>query len=225
MALALLAAVADVLTPLYAGKLIDAVASGAAGDAQVWHGAMTAFWLLVALGLGAMLLRQAVYYSIIGFTLRMMNGMMSSAFHRVQRLSTDWHANSFAGSTVRKITRGMWAVDQLNDTLLIALLPSVVMLVGATALLGWHWPLMGLVVGLGSVMYIAFTALLSLRYVAPAARLGNAWDTRMGGALADAVTCNAVVRPSAPNGARKRGWRAWSTSGAAAPAAPGCAAR
>ena len=47
-----------------------------------------------------MLLRQAVYYSIIGFTLRMMNGMMSSAFH--QRLSTDWHANSFAGSTVRK---------------------------------------------------------------------------------------------------------------------------
>ena len=84
---------------------------------------MTAFWLLVALGLGAMLLRQAVYYSIIGFTLRMMNGMMSSAFHRVQRLSTDWHANSFAGSTVRKITRGMWAVDQLNDTLLIALLP------------------------------------------------------------------------------------------------------
>ena len=194
MALALLAAVADVLTPLYAGKLIDAVASGAAGDAQVWHGAMTAFWLLVALGLGAMLLRQAVYYSIIGFTLRMMNGMMSSAFHRVQRLSTDWHANSFAGSTVRKITRGMWAVDQLNDTLLIALLPSVVMLVGATALLGWHWPLMGLVVGLGSVMYIAFTALLSLRYVAPAARLGNAWDTRMGGALADAVTCNAVVK-------------------------------
>ena len=51
MALALLAAVADVLTPLYAGKLIDAVASRAAGDAQVWHGAMTAFWLLVALGL------------------------------------------------------------------------------------------------------------------------------------------------------------------------------
>ena len=46
MALALLAAVADVLN---AGKLIDA----GAGDAQVWHAAMTAFWLLVALGLGA----------------------------------------------------------------------------------------------------------------------------------------------------------------------------
>ena len=41
---------------------------------------------------------------------------------------------------------------------------------------------MGLVVGLGSVMYIAFTALLSLRYVAPAARLATpgtrAWAAR-----------------------------------------------
>ncbi|MFP3741365.1 ABC transporter ATP-binding protein, partial [Burkholderia sp. SIMBA_019] len=76
----------------------------------------------------------------------------SNAFYRVQRFSTDWHANSFAGSTVRKITRGMWAVDVLNDTLLVALLPSVVMLVGATVLLGVYWPVMGLVVGLGSVL-------------------------------------------------------------------------
>ncbi len=192
--LALLSAVTDVLTPLYAGKLVDAVASGAAGDEIVWSAAITAFWLLIALGIGGTLLRQAIFQNIITFTLKMMNGIVSSAFYRVQRFSTDWHANSFAGSTVRKITRGMWAVDILNDTLLIALLPSVVMLVGATALLGAHWPIMGLVVGLGSVLYIAVTAALSLGYVAPAARLGNAWDTRMGGALADAVSCNAVVK-------------------------------
>ena len=172
---------------------------------------MTAFWLLVALGLGAMLLRQAVYYSIIGFTLRMMNGMMSSAFHRVQRLSTDWHANSFAGSTVRKITRGMWAVDQLNDTLLIALLPSVVMLVGATALLGWHWPLMGLVVGLGSVMYIAFTALLSLLRGAgraPGQRLGHAHGRRAGRRRDLQRRGQGLRRRTA----RGRGWRAWSAA-------------
>ncbi|MFF7057147.1 ABC transporter ATP-binding protein [Achromobacter spanius] len=192
--LALLSAVADILTPMYAGRLVDAVASGSSGDALAWDAAITAFWLLVALGVGGTLLRQAVFQNIITFTLKMMNGIVSNAFYRVQRFSTDWHANSFAGSTVRKITRGMWAVDILNDTLLIALLPSVVMLVGATALLGAHWPLMGLVVGLGSVLYIAVTAALSLGYVAPAARLGNAWDTRMGGALADAVSCNAVVK-------------------------------
>ncbi|MCW0207592.1 MAG: ABC transporter ATP-binding protein/permease [Achromobacter sp.] len=192
--LALLSSLADVLTPLYAGRLVDAVASGAAGDELVWSAALTSFWLLIALGIGGTLLRQGVFQNIIAFTLKMMNEIVSNAFYRVQRFSTDWHANSFAGSTVRKVTRGMWAVDLLNDTLLIALLPSVVMLVGATALLGAHWPMMGLVVGAGSVLYIAVTATLSLRYVAPAARLGNAWDTRMGGALADAVSCNAVVK-------------------------------
>ena len=192
--LALLGALADVLTPMFAGRLIDAVASGAADDGRAWTMAMHAFWALIALGVGGTLLRQAMFQSIIGFTLKMMNGIVSHAFHRVQRFSTDWHANSFAGSTVRKITRGMWAVDLLNDTLLIALLPSVAMLVGATVMLGLHWPVMGLVVGLGSVLYIAVTTTLSLTYVAPAARLGNAWDTRMGGALADAVSCNAVVK-------------------------------
>jgi len=193
-ALVMLSAVADVLTPMFAGHLVDAIASGPAARASAWHAAITAFCVLAALGLGATLLRQAMYFNIIKLTLKMMSEIAANAFHRVQRFSTDWHANSFAGSTVRKITRGMWALDLLNDTLLIALFPSLVMLVGATLLLGWRWPMMGAVVGVGSVLYIAVTVALSLGFVAPAARLANAWDTRMGGALADAVSCNGVVK-------------------------------
>jgi len=112
----------------------------------------------------------------------------------VQRFSTDWHANSFAGSTVRKISRGMWAFDILNDTVLIAVFPSIIMLVGSTVLLGAMWPLMGAIVGIGSLIYIGITALTSVAWVAPAASLANSWDTRMGGALADAISCNAVVK-------------------------------
>ncbi|CAB3689289.1 Putative multidrug export ATP-binding/permease protein [Paraburkholderia sediminicola] len=193
-ALVLLSALADVLTPMFAGRLVDAIASGSASDAVAWHAAITAFCVLGALGLGAELLRQGVFFNLIRLTLKMMSEIAGNAFHRVQRFSTDWHANSFAGSTVRKITRGMWALDLLNDTLLVALLPSLVMLVGATVLLGWRWPMMGAVVGIGSVLYIAVTVALSLGFVAPAARLANAWDTRMGGALADAVSCNGVVK-------------------------------
>ncbi|WP_186210974.1 ABC transporter ATP-binding protein [Burkholderia gladioli] len=191
---ALLAALGDVLTPLFAGKLVDAVSLGLTDRAAAWSAALHAFTTLIALGIAATLLRQAMFMNIIVLTLRMMSEISAGAFHRVQRFSTDWHANSFAGSTVRKITRGMWALDLLNDTLLVALLPSVVMLGGATLLLGWHWPVMGLVVGAGSVLFIAITVGLSLGVIAPAARLGNAWDTRLGGALADSVSCNAVVK-------------------------------
>ncbi|RAZ77404.1 ABC transporter ATP-binding protein [Mesorhizobium atlanticum] len=190
----LLSTLADVLTPFYSGRLVDAVASGAGTDAVAWNAAMAAFSILMALALAGVVLRNAAFLWIVELTLKMMSDIAADAFHRVQRFSTDWHANSFAGSTVRKITRGMWALDLLNDTILIALLPSVVMLVGSTLLLGWFWPLMGAVVAAGSVLFIAVTAMLSLGYVAPAARLANSWDTRLGGALADAVSCNAVVK-------------------------------
>jgi ATP-binding cassette subfamily B protein len=190
----LCATLADVLTPLFAGQLIDAMAGGAASDEAAWAAAIQAFLILLLLGLAAVVLRQLSFQGVIVFTLRMMTSIAADAFHRVQRFSTDWHANSFAGSTVRRITRGMWAIDDHNDTLLIALFPSLVMLVGSTLLLSLYWPLMGLVVGLGSLLYLVVTVLLSVAYVAPAASLANAWDTRMGGALADAVSCNAVVK-------------------------------
>lgn len=188
------ATIAEVLTPLFAGQLVDAIASGGSADDTVRGSAVTAFTVIILLGITSVVLRQFTFLGIIRLTLVMMSRIAGNSFHRVQRFSTDWHANSFAGSTVRKITRGMWALDLLNDTLLVALLPSFVMLVGATLLLGWQWPVMGLVVGLGSVIYIAVTVAVSMGFVAPAATLANSWDTKLGGALADAVSCNSVVK-------------------------------
>ncbi|MDQ0324718.1 ATP-binding cassette subfamily B protein [Rhodopseudomonas julia] len=189
----ILATLAEVFTPLFAGRIVDAIAAGAT-DPDARHSAIVAFVTVTALGLASVGLRQLAFFQIITLTLKMIREVAEDAFHRIQRFSTDWHANAFAGSTVRKITRGMWALDLLNDTLLVALLPSFVVLVGATALLGTFWPVMGLVIGLGALAYLAVTVTLSVGWVAPAATLANAWDTRLGGALADAVSCNAVVK-------------------------------
>jgi len=85
-------------------------------------------------------------------------------------------------------------VDMMDDILLLELLPALLVLVGSSLLLGWHWPGMGVMVAAGAVVYIAVSVSLSLYYVAPAARLSNAQDTRIGAAMADAITCNAVVK-------------------------------
>ena len=180
---------AEVMVPVFSGRIVDAIAGGDAADQ-----ALRAFVIVVALGLTSVALRWFIFNGIIRLTLKTMADVTNNGFHKVQRFSTDWHANSFAGSTVRKITRGMWALDSLNDLLLIALLPSLVMLVGATIVLGSYWPVMGLIVGLGSLIYVGVTVGLSMGYVSPAARLANAWDTRLGGALADAISCNSVVK-------------------------------
>ncbi|KKB13098.1 multidrug ABC transporter ATPase [Devosia geojensis] len=192
--LVIVSTLAEVMIPLFSGQIVDAITNASNSEQTAWMQAMRAFAIAVALGLTGVTLRYFIFNGIIKLTLKMMAEIVNSGFHRVQRFSTDWHANSFAGSTVRKITRGMWALDALNDLLLVALLPSVVMLVGATVLMALHWPIMGLVVGVGSVIYIAVTVTLSMGFVAPAASLANAWDTRLGGALADAVSCNPVVK-------------------------------
>lgn len=192
MAAVLIATLAEVFVPLFAGRLIDAL-SLADRDAA-WRSATVAFLAIAALGFLMVSARHATYVVIVRLTLRMMSDVAADAFARVQRFSADWHASTFAGSTVRKISRGMWSLDVLHDTLLVALFPSLVALAGSALLLGWHWPVMGLVVAVGAVAFVALTLVLSMIYVAPAARLSNAWDTRVGGVLADAVGCNAVVK-------------------------------
>ena len=191
--LALMAA-AELALPVLAGQMIDALADAARQRDVAVRDALAAFAAIVGLGVVLVALRYGLFRAIIRFTLRMMSEVAHETFWRVQRFSTDWHANSFAGATVRKLSRGMWAFDLLNDTVLVALWPSLLVLVGATVLFGWHWPTMGLAVGVGTVLYVAVTVKLSLDYVTPATRRSNAWDSRMGGALADAVSCNPVVK-------------------------------
>jgi ATP-binding cassette subfamily B protein len=187
------ATVADLFMPLFSGHLVDAMTLGAS-DAAARSAAFTAFGFIVVLGIVSTILRFLGLQAIVPFTLQIMSDVARDAFMRVQRFSTDWHANSFAGSVVRKITRGMWALDLLNDTILMALLPSLMVLLGSMILLGLHWPSLGLVIAVGAAIYVPMIAVFSTRFIAPAARVSNAWDTRVGGTLADAITCNAVVK-------------------------------
>jgi ATP-binding cassette subfamily B protein len=187
------ATIADLFMPIFSGNLVDAMTRGAANPAAR-HQAFVALAGIILLGLASMIVRLLGFRAIVPFTLRMMSDVARDAFMRVQRFSTDWHSNSFAGSTVRKITRGMWALDLLNDTIFMALLPSLLVLLGSMILLGLHWPSLGLAVAAGAVIYLPMIVWFSTSYIAPAARASNAWDTKVGGTLADALTCNAVVK-------------------------------
>ncbi|MBN9081798.1 MAG: multidrug ABC transporter ATP-binding protein [Rhizobiales bacterium 62-17] len=184
------ATLAEIAIPIFAGQMIDAITAGPEQANLAWR-ALAVMLVLAAFGV---VCRQLFFTGITYLTTAIMSRVAQDAFARLQRFSTDWHANNFAGSTVRKITRGMWALDLLFDTLLVAILPSIFVLIGTTIILAHQWPVLGLVVLVGSIGFVAMTVVLSVYYAAPAARLANRWDTRMGGALADAITCNGVVK-------------------------------
>jgi ATP-binding cassette subfamily B protein len=188
------ATVADLFLPVFSGRLIDAITRQGPRRQQAFHDALNAVAIMAALGAVLIAGRYLAFKGICRFTTQLMARIAADAFWRVQRFSSDWHANNFAGSIVRRITRGMWAVDLMNDTLLLALLPALVALVGSSLVMGLRWPGMGLLLGTASVLYVAISIALAVRYVAPAARLSNAQDTKLGGTLADSITCNAVVK-------------------------------
>src|SRR6202034_807080 len=153
---------ADLMLPVYSGKLVDAVAMHAAARPVALRTALGAIAMMVILGMTLAVLRYVALSGIIRLTLRLMSRFASDAFWRVQRFSTDWHANSFAGAIVRRITRGMWAVDMMDDILLLQFVPALMVLVGSSLLLGMHWPSMGAMVGEGALAYIGVSISLSL---------------------------------------------------------------
>ncbi|WP_299654826.1 ABC transporter ATP-binding protein [uncultured Tateyamaria sp.] len=187
--LVLTSTAADISIPVVTGRLIAAVSEAT----SPWG----AFAILLGLGAVSIAAKVLSYFAIIALTVPTMRVAEAEAFAHVQRLPADWHANAFAGSTVRQITRGTWALDDMADVLLLALLPSTLVLLGTIGTLtAFRWEV-GLVAALGALLFLGLSLTLTLFWVAPAARLSNAQDSRVSGALADAITSNAVVRAHA----------------------------
>ena len=115
----------DVSVPMASGRFVDAVVRGARDNP--WP----AIWALgIFVGLGALFQssRQIVTFLLNRMSARAITAIGRDAFAKVQRFSMDWHANSFAGATVRKITRGMMSFDTFTDTVAFGLLPALIVI-------------------------------------------------------------------------------------------------
>lgn len=187
----------DVMLPFFAGQLVDAVAVDVGPDGP------SAIQTNAALfALGGVIAMEAIFYFMRFFNDRVwiwvasevMNKIVNDVFQRVQRFSTDWHANSFAGATVRKMTRGKWAYDDYADSFFYGLVPTALMVIGMTIMFTMQWALMGLVLFVSIVGLILINVLLVTKYVAPANVIFNRNDTKLGAVLADSITCNSVVK-------------------------------
>ncbi|WP_422367661.1 ABC transporter ATP-binding protein [Pelagibius sp.] len=197
-----LATLCDVFLPVFAGRLIDSLADVAFAEPAARVG--DAYWALTAfvgISVAFHLFREVSYRFWIPLATISMRRIIGDAFYRVQRFSADWQANSFAGATVRKISRGMWAYDEFADTIYIGYLPAAIVLVGITANLMVNWLLMGVFVLVAVSIYLVVSILLVSLYVAPANEIMNESDSAVGAAMADAVSCNATVKSF---GAEKR---------------------
>ena len=182
----------DLAMPWAARGLVDAVAAPQAGGVR--HAPWGAWAFFVAVNIGFAACRNGSFRFWNPMAARNMEDMVNEAFVRVQSFSSDWHANNFAGSTVRKVSRAMWGYDQASDAVVLWIGPAILVLFGLSLTMLLRWPMVGLFC-LGVVtLYIGTNVTLVQLYVRQANLRSIALDSRIGGALADAVSANPTVK-------------------------------
>jgi ATP-binding cassette subfamily B protein len=188
--LMLVAVVFDLMLPWAAKQLIDAVASPAREAEPAWR----AWALFVGVYVAFVITRNIAFRFWNPLAARNMRDLTNEAFSKVQSFSADWHADSFAGSTVRKISRAMWGYDAVSDALILWLGPAMLVLFGLCIQMALKWPMVGLLAFVVVCGFLWANLWLVKVYVRPANLRSNALDSRIGGALADAITSNPTVK-------------------------------
>ncbi len=193
MTLLALATVADSLLPYASGRLIDVLAEGPERP-EAKSQASNALILFFVLATSFYAMRNTAIRLWVVFAARSMSQLVEESFAKVQLFSSDWHANNFAGATVRKVSRGMWAYDTISDVVMVGLGPPLLVIVAVTIQMALRWPVAGGFMLAATTVFVATSLAVSIRYVAPANQVSNDVDSKMGAALADVVTCNEVVK-------------------------------
>ena len=188
--LTLVAICFDLATPWAAGKLVDAVGVGPSNADIAWR----AWAVFVGVYFAFSVIRNMAMRFLIPLSANNMKEMTDEAFKRVQSFSADWHSDSFAGATVRRLSRAMWGYDVVTDAALIWFGPAGIVLVGLCAMMLVKWPIVGLFAFAVSIVYIVSNLVLTTLYARPANLRSVALDSRIGGAMADSISSNATVK-------------------------------
>lgn len=194
LALMLTVTVVDTVFPVITGKIIDTLVGHTPQEEGVMRAALSWLGLYVCLSFTFHTLRWAAISLWAWFAVRNLHDILTDATRKVQRFSADWHANTFAGGTVRKITRGMWAFDVYGDTLFLGIMPAAIIMITMTTMLLIKLPWVGVFAFTMIILYTALSIWMSIVILAPRFRASAKADTKIGATLADVITGNATVK-------------------------------
>ncbi len=220
MILLLGSTVATLAQPFFYKEAIDAVATGTPGDTAVyWH----AVWMIL-FGVGCAfawnVCEQLGMQILAWIETRMMPQMDSDVFAKVQRLSTGFHVNAFAGATSRKIRRGVDAIEGILDRIWMNFIPAVVVIIGLTIVLLRLAPVIAGAMLVSMILYGALSISLNL-YLSRYYSWVDEQDTKVSANVVDTLTGNALVKSFATEmredkrhgenlrEMRHRQWRTW----------------
>jgi ATP-binding cassette subfamily B protein len=180
----------ELLVPRASQTLIDAVIRGRANAGGVWR----AWAVFVGVYVAFSVIRNVAIRFWNPLAARTMEEMTNEAFQRVQSFSADWHGDTFAGATVRQVTRAMWGYDVVADAVVLWIGPALLVLIGLSVQMMLRWPLVGAFSLAMVAIYVTSNVLFSNHYVRKANMKSVALDSSIGAALADSISSNPTVK-------------------------------
>ncbi|HZZ87364.1 MAG TPA: ABC transporter ATP-binding protein [Caulobacteraceae bacterium] len=187
----LLAIAFETYMPTASSRLVDIASEGPKPGDDIW---LAWFVFVLAYGSAGVIRNLGFMQFWNPLAARNMQEMTDEAFHRVQTFSSDWHADTFAGATVRRITRAMWGYDVVSDAVIGWIGPALIVLAVLSVNIMLRWFMIGAFSLVMVVAYIATTIAFSNYYVRKANLRSVALDSRIGGALADSLSSNPAVK-------------------------------
>ena len=180
----------EMMAPRASEGLVDAALRGPAHAPDAWR----AWGLFVGVYMAFYLIRNVAIRVWNPLSARTMQEITDEGFARVQSFSSDWHGATFAGATVRRLSRAMWGYDVVADALVLWIGPALVVLAGLSVQMMLRWPMVGGFSLAMIALYITTNILISTYYVRAANLRSVALDSRIGGALADSISSNPTVK-------------------------------
>jgi ATP-binding cassette subfamily B protein len=180
----------ELMVPRASQNLIDAAFQGPKNLGGVWR----AWAFFVGVYIAFSVMRNLAFRFWNPLAAHTMEEMTNEGFQRVQSFSADWHGDTFAGATVRQISRAMWGYDTVADAVVLWIGPALIILVGLSLQMMLRWPLVGAFSLAMVAIYITSNVLFSNYYVRQANMRSVALDSRIGGALADSISSNPTVK-------------------------------
>ena len=200
MAMLLVSTGLQLAQPFFYKSVLDTIVGGTPGDPSAFRTALSFLVIAILCGVGHLTLHEVASRILGWIEARVMEKVHMDAFAHVQRLSTNFHVNEFAGSTARKVGRGTDAIETMIDRFWFNFLPLVLLTLGFMIVLGVFAPLIGVAIVGGIIVYVPISISLNIilaRY--------HAWtdrqDTRITGSMVDAISGNPAVKAF---GAEKR---------------------
>ena len=190
IALVTLTVAFETFLPQASRALVDAATKGPKFAGGAWR----AWLIFIGIYFGFAAMRNMSFRLLIPLSASAMREMTDEGFARVQSFSSSWHGATFAGATVRRLSRAMWGYDSATDAMLIGILPAILVLLGLSIQMMVRWPMVGLASLIGSILFVAVNVALTIRWVQKANAKSVAFDSRIGGALADSISSNATVK-------------------------------